>query len=436
MAEVSLPLPNKKTRNICALIIFSFFFELPLVEFTQYDRLNPRLFDLALILALFNVRWSINRANSVVLSWELLTATFVFSAIVSFALLVPIKYGLYSLFFGFKYIECLLALWILTGIQWTREDILYFLKAANLGIIVAGTWGFLQFLGYLPQERYLPTGEKIVTQEGVILATFGSTYFHSGFMGAAGAGICLLLMLKKAFPIYLTVPGVFFGLFLALFSGSRSALVMALIIIGSIVFRNTKHLVISVVCFFFLLLANPVIDYIKTNSLTFKRLEEGGASTVEGRISANYLDLVPIYWETHGAKLLAVGGGFYVVPLPNSSGELKYRIGYGLHNIHFFPLEQAGVLAFLFSIYFWFIVFKKCIENYRKNEFAPLGVGLAISIFIVGWFGQIFFFGFGTENMVVFQVIMIALLLHGSTETPKNNLLSKKYHNIRLFNFQ
>mgnify|MGYP005692965273 FL=1 len=111
----------------------------------------------------------------------------------------------------------------------------------------------------------------------------------------------------------------------------------------------------------------------------------------------------------HGIKLLLVGGGFYAVPMPDQNGNPKYRISYGFHNIYFFAIEQAGLLAFFAMLSFFYLSIKHALKN-RKNGYATCSLAIIVGILLIGWAGQIFFHGFGTENMVTFQVFLIILL--------------------------
>ncbi len=400
--------PSKRDTLICCLLVFSFCYELPLIELTQYDRFNPRLVDIMTVIAVIFTRWKRNKHNKILRVWEYMTAFFVFSAFISFLLLLPRDYGYYSIFFAGKYIETLFGIWVLTGFNWQSHHIEKMFRFFCYGMIVAGIWGILQYLSILPKERYLPTGAQIITQENVIFATFGITYFHSGMMGAMGAGINIALLQRKA------INKIIFGLsfsccaFLALFSGSRAGLAALIIIVGIMVSRSFKSIAVAGIMALLLSIVG-FYEFFQNNSLTAARLTGSPQhNTVENRIGADYIGLFKQISNYHGPKIFLFGGGFYAVPQETAKG-IKYRVGYGFHNIHFFTLEQAGIGPFLLAFYFWYITIKHGYKQ-RKDSFGRCGLAIAATIALLGWTGQIFYHGFGTENMVTFQVFSLITL--------------------------
>ncbi len=410
--------PSKLDLWICCIFVASFCYELPLIEITSYDRLNPRLVDVMTVIAFFFTSWKRNKSNKLLRAWELLTVIFVIVALISFVALLPINYGYFSLFFAIKYIETLVGIYILTGFNWQNYHIDKLLRFFCYGIIFAGVWGLLQLLGIIGSERYLPNGELIVVPPGVILATFGVTYFHSGVMGAIGCGIALLLLQRKAifFPMFLLAFTA--SIFLAIFSGSRGALGMAVIIIAIMVIRNRRLFLYACVAGI-IAATSGVATLVEDYSATAARLESTSEkNTVSQRLGTDYFNMFGDVVNYHGIKLLLVGGGFYAVPMPDQNGNPKYRISYGFHNIYFFAIEQAGLLAFFAMLSFFYLSIKHALKN-RKNGYATCSLAIIVGILLIGWAGQIFFHGFGTENMVTFQVFLIILLASMSKHDPK-----------------
>jgi hypothetical protein len=123
----------------------------------------------------------------------------------------------------------------------------------------------------------------------------------------------------------------------------------------------------------------------------------------------------------HGVKLLLVGGGFYVVPLPRGSSQFgspepKYRKGYGIHNIFLFPLEQAGLVPFFLALFLWFLILSRLKSMFKthssQNVTSSLSKSMfiyAIALIIVGIGGQVFWLGFGTENFTFYQMTMFLI---------------------------
>jgi len=230
----------------------------------------------------------------------------------------------------------------------------------------------------------------------------------------------LALFMRGAIGKYLFVVSFVAGLFLATFAGTRAGLALAGICIAILITRKVKYIVVAVVIISTLVLIPSVTDFIGEESVTVQRLSDK-RSNVVGRLTANYFAMAGNFIKVHGISGLIAGGGFYAVPMPKPSGEMKYRVGYGLHNIHFFPLEQAGILGFLAGIYFWYVALNAGIHRLRV-PLARAGFAIAFGLVTVGWTGQIFYFGFGTVHMVAALVSFMALLLWNPVNsTPQPN---------------
>jgi hypothetical protein len=403
--EALTGLGGKVELCICGLLMFSFCYEMPFIFITAYDRLNPRLFDVVVVIALFLVRWRLMLSNEIIKSWFMLVLSFLAAATVSYLILLPAEFRNFAIFYAFKYVECLLALCIFSSYGSNDNRIIYLIKCFMYGLIMAGIVGILQYSGFLEIARYLPTGEQIATQDNIVLSTFGITYFHSGTMGAIGAVISLALYRDKKINTAVFMTSLFSGLFLAFFSGCRSALFMAIFMITMYLIDNMKYIFILLVLSITVYFATPAAEYLSNNSTTMQRMDVEGESDIKTRMGIDYYEVARDYWSQHGLSLYVFGGGFYAVPMDG-----QYRVGYGIHNIHLFPLEQAGLPGFLAANYFWFIVLRSAIRK-RKNSYGRCALSIASGLFLFGWFGQIFYFGFGTENMVVFQVTILVLLM-------------------------
>ena len=167
------------------------------------------------------------------------------------------------------------------------------------------------------------------------------------------------------------------------------------------------------------------------------RIEADTENTAQNRLWTGPLTLAMVY-DYHGPRLLATGGGFYVVPLERD-GKLKYRKGYGNHNIFLFPLEQAGLIPFVLALIMWYRLISLLRRFSTDRKFPNFSRGLSRSIYIyliamllVGIAGQVFWFGFGTENFTAFQVMMFIFASSPPRDTTKNipNIKRSKHANI------
>ena len=395
----------------CGLLLLSLSYELPLYEVTRYDRLNPRLFDVVLVLAALFSGWRLRIKDAFVGSWLAVTLSFVLVGGLSFLFLLPDDYRYFSLFYAIKYIEIMLFLLIISGFDWSREQIVILIKCFVAGVAFAGAWGILQKLGLLPTERYLPSGELINVSQGAILSTYGPTYFHAGIMGAMGATAALALRMENRLSWLWFVLLFSLSVFLAVFAGSRAGLALFLFAAGLALFRRSLYVVLGIVVVTLVLLLPGVVDYLLGESITVQRIvDTEHANSVEGRISLGTLGQLVRLIDYHGAGIFLHGGGFYAVPMPDLTGLVRYRVGYGIHNIHLFPLEQAGIMGFLACMTFWVVALSKAWRA-RSGSLGASGLSLLVGIAAIGWAGQIFFLGFGTENMLAAQLGVIYLLI-------------------------
>jgi hypothetical protein len=154
-------------------------------------------------------------------------------------------------------------------------------------------------------------------------------------------------------------------------------------------------------------------------SVSMERLEKGSGGTPVQRLMMGFQSISDIY-NYHGPRLLAVGGGFYVVPNKSRTDKPNFRIGYGNHNIFLFPLEQAGIGAFIAALSLWVSVGKGLTRRIRDSVaksldkvFATSMRAFFVTLMIVGIAGQVFYLGFGTEHFTVYQLLLFILAIGG-----------------------
>jgi hypothetical protein len=149
----------------------------------------------------------------------------------------------------------------------------------------------------------------------------------------------------------------------------------------------------------------------------FLKLEKEGNQndSIESRF---FLSISPADYF-YGASLPLLGAGFYVAPViveygargafSGDHGE-TYRIGYGVHNMYLFPLEQGGVLALIL-----FVVFLLSVHRSLKRvckEASTVTKGLAIgtraffyAMLVMGVGGQVFWNYEGNGNLLVYLIL-------------------------------
>ena len=431
-----------------ALLIASFAYELPLASVTRYDRLNPRLFDIAAVLLMlywfFFGRfrgWRIKVKRPVI--WPWMWVTFFFGIATLFSVLwIPTQKYLYSIFFFLKYLEALVVILIVASVPFDEKDISRLLWVALFGGLWVSVYALLQFLGVVSTTRYLPSGEEIAQFKQGIYSSLGVTYFHVGMFSVLSCIVGFTLFvstegLKKGAAAIMAL----FCVIPAVVSGSKAGalgLVIALCLISAQKRYRTK---LSIYLLVILLGGTGVYFY--NRSITKERLEQGRGGTPYQRLLAGPFKLKQIFRD-HGIKLLAVGGGFYVVPEKKGSKwevskeKNKYRIGYGNHNIFLFPLEQAGLGAFLASIWLWYSIakgLKKRSKSLTGSGFIPSFATSMwvyfVALVIVGLGGQVFWLGFGTEHFTIYQLLMfIMAACHSEYTTEKGVIQGRSLFSI------
>ena len=424
---------------IFAFLILSFAYELPLINITGKDRLNPRLFDIAAIFLiiywLFIGRargWGISLSNHIIRLWGLIVLFFGIATIASFVW-IPLKIYYFSIFYFLRYLIGFIVLLIIASIPWDERSKRKLLWAALTGGVWVSLIAMLQYTEVLSIERTLPTGEEINLSSYGIYSTLGVTYWHVGMYSVLSFMIGIALMRTenkrhiKLFLIFLTC----FCSLAAFISGSRAGLFAITICAAMLVMRKGFKNIIGglLICIFILGIGN----YFYSTSGTKERMEKETKNTIIARLLTGPVMLNKAL-TYHGPKLFLVGGGFYVVPLPKKhasfgSGELKYRKGYGNHNIFLFPLEQAGVVPFVLGLVMWFVILRRLRSLFKSPMSTAMTASFAKSMFIyliamliVGIGGQVFWLGFGTENFTFYQMIMFLIATTPTGEKSKETV--------------
>lgn len=403
---------------VMAFFMLSFAYELPIANLTGKDRLNPRLFDVAAIVLIVywvfagrSLGWRIDMQHPIVRLWVWITAAFGFAAAASIAW-IPLDIYLFTIFYMFKYVICLCVVLIFSSIPFDESNKRKLCWVIMLGGFWTSLVAFLQFFGYWEKQRFLPGGEEIALSWHGIFSTLGVTYWHLGMYSLMCfvVAIALFFSEKSLFRKILLLCLAAMFTFSIVVCGSRAAIAALGLAMALLVFRKGfKNILLGVII---VLMAIGVGQYFYGMSGTKARVDAKSNNTAENRIWTGPITLMKAF-DYHGPKLLITGGGFYVVPLPNAKGELKYRKGYGNHNIYLFPLEQAGLLAFILGLLMWYQLLKLMRRFSKERTLSEFSRGLAKSVYIyimamllVGIAGQVFWFGFGTENFTAFQVIM------------------------------
>lgn len=402
---------------LLCFLMASFAYEIPLAYLTSRYRLNPRLFDVAALSligywVLFGAGrgWKITLDNLLLKPWLTLVGVFCFMAFFTI-IFVPFNLFMFSGWFALRYVFMSVLLLIVLSAPLTEVQKRRLLWIALLG----GTWvsfyGLLQLLGIASNVRVLPTGFEVEDiAEGAINSTLGVSYFHTGQFGVI-SGIIGMTLFRTCKGFQRTVAGVLgpFAMIPAVTSGSRAGfigLLVALVALGS-QREYRKYLTTFVMTG----VVAAVISFAYAGSLTEARQQTGAATSAENRFLQGAITIQKVQ-DTVGPRLWLLGGGFYVTPI-----GANHRIGFGVHNIFLFPLEQAGLFGFAASIWVWWRLLNSLRPRSRIGEnttdayFRTGMFAYLVSLFVVGWGGQIFWLGFGNENLGVYQFLLFGLAM-------------------------
>jgi hypothetical protein len=405
---------------LCALIL-SFAYERPLAYLTPYDRTNPRLFDLLVLIGalMFMPKiWKRLPLPKPFRIWTMIVAWFCFCALVWAVFLLPWEYGQFSLFGAARYIEGLAAVYMASSIPLNVRR-----KRFIHGIIVLG--GVFIAIYCIPE--YIRGDSDIVVRpdlevnvgEGYIIGPFGGASYFQLAQTSALFFACTLTYFLSFRHKSVRMLGPITAALVAwplLFCGARTGLGL-MIISGVTLFVMLRQIrgalvllaALSVVLIF-IVGSDNVMSYLVSGA-TIERLltSEGGINSLEERFSIMSNFSLENYRA--GYMLPVIGAGFNVAPL--SGGETDYRIDYGIHNIYLFAYEQAGVVGLL--LFLWFAVtVMRCLWKTRDQgnlidvSFANSLLAYFFATLIVGIGGHNFWQGFGSGN---FNTCLIIVLL-------------------------
>ncbi|MEP5568695.1 MAG: hypothetical protein ABJN62_12720 [Halioglobus sp.] len=416
-------------------MVFSFAYELPVIEATSMDRVNPRLFDLATIFGIIFIHPKIRRSGPLLKQfriWQLLVLWFTFCSIAWVATYLPWDKGQFSLFYSFKYLQGLYVIYLVLRIPLAPDQkrVLHYAIVAS-GIFI-GLYCIPEYMSGSTQ-RNLAGGKVIYLAPGTLLGPLGATYGHlAAWSGLAFAMALSLIRLKNPPNRWVVIALALFVAWPGLTSGSRSGLLSIVAIFGLAVyylpgFRN-RALLMAFVATLGLTVAAvniPSIEKLRGSSRSLERLlgTEEAASSSSG-FNNTILDRVGIgedniqgytleMYKWQGWLLPVIGGGFYVVPHTRNN-HLVYRVGYGIHNGFLFAFEQGGLIALVLFVTFLAMCFKRL--KIMKRSFTAEDASFAIGIwmfFLITlmrmWVGGPLWLSTGTENFGTFFVIVILL---------------------------
>lgn len=359
-------------------LIFSFSYDIPLYDLTPFERVNPRLVDVATFFGMVFILPKLKRVQRLPVLfkiWKVMVFWFVLCSFVWVIFWLPWQgVGMFSIFYALRYLQGLLLLYIALSIPISATQ----KKTIMLAVIGGGVFVAIYAIPeYIRGDtvRYIAGGKAVYHASGTLFSSLGTSYHHLAGYSSLSFAVALssLLVIKNKKNKALMIGVAFFVAWPALFSGARSGLLAIgmIFIMATFYLKSFRvHLFLIFVLFIPLLIivaSKTNISDLGSQSMSMERLTKMGDIKQENEIGARFgignygLDL----YEWQGSRLLFFGGGFYVVP-HSINGTTHYRIGYGIHNSYLFPLEQGGVFAFIWFFVLLTVIYKK-LNKLRKS---------------------------------------------------------------------
>lgn len=416
-----------KSRSLIVYIWFvvtlcSFGYELPVLILSSVDRFNPRLFDIMFLIGviLFNTRIFSTCKNSIVSLWG---KTLIWMSVCAFAtfIVAPRTYGLYSLYYLFRYVEGYL---VVRMLFLCKE----YLSVSRLELIMIGAglivsvFSLLQYFGRIPAQFDYSFDQDIPISGRFMLGPYSSTYFAVAQMIPMCTLFCINRTVRdKRFRLLFIAISLLF-VFVGVSCGSRTALFLTISTVLMFFLVLSKHrivliggLAVAAFIIYSIIVATPQPSS-SFNELVFEQnstlargreLEGDSESSIASRMemfkSFNYYDY------DYNTMMPFLGSGFYVSPKKGS-----FRVGYGFHNNYLFAFEQMGIVGFILFLLLLFNVLKGSYKSLNDNDVGRIMFTYTLMLCIANVTGQIFWQGFGTCDINTLTVYLMALAVEHS----------------------
>jgi len=377
------------------------------------------MFFVGVLTVLPNLRRGV-RVPSLFRIWAEIVAVFCFCALVWAVGILPWEYGQFSLFFAAKYIEGLIVIYIAVKIPLDARQKRIIHSLVVCGGVFVALYSISQY-GSGTTEWEISGGKIVRSFEGVIYGPLSRSYFHVGLFSVLSFAMTLTLVpaIRNIWRSWLCLGLAFFVAWPALACGSRAAIAgVAIVLLVSVFLRPIfmrKFLALVILAACFIYVADVNIKAIDKEDLSFgfkrfERLRDSRHSTLN-RLKIHYsID----QYMFGGLPVPFIGAGFYVAPVDDGMGSLRYRVGFGIHNSYLFAFEQGGTLAFVL-----FLLFLACAIRYLNRgcksrlpvdrQFA-LGLSAYMAFLLANAFaGQAFWRSANTANFNTYVVLLLMI---------------------------
>ncbi len=400
-------------------LIISFSYEKPVFILTNADRLNPRFFDIvffsSFLIYPFIKSNPIN--NPIFKNWKYIVFWSGFILLSSvFIYPFPFSVDLFSFYYYFEFIKGFWVLYVFSKMPSNLINVRFIFRSFLLIGFFLLLYCFDEYYnGVTGEIEYLP-GKFAYKPQGVIWGPFGNTYFQiANYLPFCSLIIFGFAFTKAGFFKYILILIAIVLALPLLVVGSRTGVALLLLSFGFFVFYQFRISGLSL----FIIVIILLLGFFSDSLIQLK-----GFSTVNRIISMedhefnssddrffNFLEFNIFEYYYNGLLVPFFGGGFYVAPTYGN-----FRIGYGFHNIYLFAFEQLGFIGFFLFINFILKSLKslkksKLLVSSFSNNLILLKVVLSywIASLLIGFAGHTFWYGFATNNLNTFRILILML---------------------------
>lgn len=403
------------------LLFFSFAYEKPVFIISSLDKVNPRLFDLVLLMGIFLIfNKKIKYKNPVFRQWALIV--FWFTIVVTLgAIFYPFTWTVkkFMFYFLFEYYKGLLAIFIFLNIPKKYYSLETIVNALIAGGIFVASYCVYEFNAGI--SEVIVTGDNILRKPaGMVWGPYIGSYFEIAVFIPMAFSISFVLTLynKGKNKILMTIVTLFIS-WPALFTGSRTAIFLLLLTFTIIILMSLKKsiwmlLTLAILFTGTMTLTNKLDLFFNVNeNETLGRMEYLEEGNNSDSILNRILLIASYSFDGYDQEntLPAIGAGFYVAPVNG-----VYRVGYGVHNIYLFPMEQAGIIGLVLFLLFIFVSIKVLRKGLRQLDNNSLSYWFVVAVYsyfvaslLIGISGHTFWRGFGTYNFNTLRILLLVV---------------------------
>lgn len=397
---LSLFLKNKILLLTVYGVIFSYFYNLAVINYSVTGDNEFRLYDVLGIFILYNYYKFSTLINLIIkkvpffkilkkfMLWASITMVLTLyfhilnDRILSFLQIILYMYHFWVFYITsvFFYIFCIKKIIVKNGIY-----LIMTLSIVSCVIIILQNIGMLDFLWSQAYKK---------AYEGFLSGTLGPNKIVTGMTSLFVLSLCLGLLLEKKIKInkLLVYAAVLLNIYIIIISGSRTTYVALFIMVLFFALRSPLRFLISVsilsFLFIFILSSNPILQ--KTLDDTLQKRIFGKTKVFDDKDA----ELTDAYSDLgSGREGLTKNNFMYLIEnplvLPFGKGfvnHLNATHGKSAHNMYLQSIRETGIIGFV--LYFGWLISYLFIKFDKNSGFSIALQGLIYAMLVTLFFGE------------------------------------------------